>query len=367
MKLKVKREELLRPLQIVNGVVERRQTLPILSNLLLKAEAEQLTIVGTDLEVEMVVSASVGALEPGETTLPARKVLDICRTLPEEAEITLDTEGEQATVRSGRRRFRLSTLPVGEFPSLEDMAVLREVKVQETELKHLIERTHFAMAQQDVRYYLNGLMLEIRNQQLRAVATDGHRLALSQCEAVVTEGELQQLIVPRKGITELLRLLEESQDIVTLEIGANHLRVRVHDTSLTTKLIDGRFPDYERVLPQQTDKQVVADKDLVKDALTRTSILSNEKFRGVRFTLSDGLLKTQAHNPEQEEAEEEIEVQYQGDPLEIGFNASYVLDALNAVTGGEIKLQLSDPNSSCLITPNDDSVPSKYVVMPMRL
>lgn len=367
MKLKVKREELLRPLQVVNGVVERRQTLPILSNLLIRAETNRITVVGTDLEVEMVVEAQVADAEPGEATLPARKLLDICRTLPDEADMTLETDGEQATVRSGRSRFRLSTLPVGDFPSLEDMAVLREIQVSEGELKRLIERTHFAMAQQDVRYYLNGLMLEIRDGGLRAVATDGHRLALSQCEAEVTEGELQQVIVPRKGITELLRLLEEGEQKVKLEIGANHLRVRAHDTSLTTKLIDGRFPDYERVLPQQTDKRVVADKGLVRDALTRTSILSNEKFRGVRFTLGEGVLKTQAHNPEQEEAEEEIEVRYEGEPLEIGFNASYVLDALNAVSGEEVRLELSDPNSSCLITPNDESVVSKYVVMPMRL
>ncbi len=367
MKLKVKREELLRPLQVVNGVVERRQTLPILSNLLIKAESGQITLVGTDLEVEMVAYMELGAEETGEATLPARKVLDICRTLPENADITLETSSEQATIRSGKSRFRLSMLPVGDFPSLEDMAVLREVKVKESELKHLIERTHFAMAQQDVRYYLNGLMLEIRDDQIRAVATDGHRLALSQCDAEVTAGELQQLIIPRKGVTELLRLLEDGEDLITLEIGANHIRIRVHDTSLTTKLIDGRFPDYERVLPQQTDKQVVADKGLVRDALTRTSILSNEKFRGVRFSIAEGVLRTQAHNPEQEEAEEEIEVQYQGEALEIGFNASYVLDALNAVASEEILMQLSDPNSSCLITPNDDTVPSKYVVMPMRL
>lgn len=367
MKLKVTREALLRPLQIVNGVVERRQTLPILSNLLVKAESQQLTLVGTDLEVEMVAFLDLVSEEPGEATLPARKVLDICRTLPEGADITLITEGDKATVRSGKSRFRLSTLPVGDFPSLDDMAVLREVKVSESDLKRLIERTHFAMAQQDVRYYLNGLMLEIRDTELRAVATDGHRLALSKCDAEVVAGEMQQVIVPRKGITELLRLLEESDDSVTLEIGANHLRIRVHDTSMTTKLIDGRFPDYERVLPQQADKLVVADKNLVRDALTRTSILSNEKFRGVRFTLGENLLKTQAHNPEQEEAEEEIEVQYQGEPMEIGFNASYVLEALNAVPGDEICMQLSDPNNSCLITPNEKDVMSKYVVMPMRL
>ncbi|GAB4347272.1 MAG: DNA polymerase III subunit beta [Gammaproteobacteria bacterium] len=367
MKLKVKRETLLRPLQIVNGVVERRQTLPILSNLLIKAEPDQLILVGTDLEVEMVAYLQEKPEETGEATLPARKVLDICRTLPEGAEITLLAEGDRATVRSGKSRFRLSTLPAVDFPSLEDMAVLKEVTVCERELKHLIERTHFAMAQQDVRYYLNGLMLEIRENELRAVATDGHRLAMSQCQASVEGGEREQLIVPRKGVTELLRLLEESEDTVTLEIGANHLRIRVHDMSLTTKLIDGRFPDYERVLPQGSDKLLVADKNLVKDALTRTSILSNEKFRGVRFALDDNVLKTQAHNPEQEEAEEEIEVQYQGDPMEIGFNASYVLDALNAITGDTVRIQLSDPNSSCLITPDSDDAESKYVVMPMRL
>lgn len=367
MKLKVKREELLRPLQIVNSVVERRQTLPILSNTLLKLSQGQLTLVGTDLEVEMVVRTAIDSDESGEVTLPARKVLDICRTLPEGAEITLETEGEQAKLRSGRSRFRLATLPVGDYPSLDDMAVLREVAVTEVNLKQLIERTQFAMAQQDVRYYLNGLMLEFMDGGIRAVATDGHRLALNECEGRASTGEQQQIIVPRKGIVELQRLLEESDGPVTLEVGSNHLRVKVRDVSMTSKLIDGRFPDYERVLPAQCDKHVVVDRDLLRDALTRTSILSNEKYRGVRFNIEDGVLKAQAHNPEQEEAEEEIEVSYDGAAIEIGFNAGYVLEALNVITTPEVQIDLSDPNSSCLITPRADDARSKYVVMPMRL
>lgn len=367
MKLKVKREELLRPLQIVNSVVERRQTLPILANTLLKVGEGQLTLVGTDLEVEMVVRTGIDSPESGEVTLPARKVLDICRTLPDGAEITLETDGDQARLQSGRSRFRLATLPVGDFPSLEDMAVLREVGITEGNLKRLIERTHFAMAQQDVRYYLNGLMLEFGEGQLRAVATDGHRLALNECEAQVSAGEMQQIIVPRKGIVELQRLLEDSDGDVTLEVGTNHLRVKVRDVSMTSKLIDGRFPDYERVLPAQSDKQVIVDRNLLRDALTRTSILSNEKYRGVRFNIEDGVLRAQAHNPEQEEAEEEIEVTYDGAGIEIGFNAGYVLDALNAVVTEQVKIELSDPNSSCLIMPHGESAGSKYVVMPMRL
>ncbi len=367
MKLKVKREELLRPLQIVNSVVERRQTLPILSNTLLKAVKGELTFVGTDLEVEMVVRAVTVSEETGEVTLPARKILDICRTLPDGAEITLETDGEQAKLQSGRSRFRLATLPAGDFPSLEDMAVLRHIQVTEGNFKRLIERTHFAMAQQDVRYYLNGLMLEFGESILRAVATDGHRLALNECEAQVSAGDTQQIIVPRKGIVELQRLLEDSEGLVELEVGSNHLRVRVRDISMTSKLIDGRFPDYERVLPMQCDKRLVVDRTLLRDALTRTSILSNEKYRGVRFNIDSGILKAQAHNPEQEEAEEEIEIAYDGGAIEIGFNAGYVLDALNVVTTDEVQIELSDPNSSCLITPRDGSGGSKYVVMPMRL
>lgn len=367
MKIKVKREELLRPLQIVNSVVERRQTLPILANTLLKTDAGQLTLIGTDLEVEMVVSSVIDSAEKGEVTLPARKLLDICRTLPEGAEITLETEGDQVRLLSGRSRFRLATLPVSDYPSLEDMAVVRTVKATEGNLKRLIERTHFAMAQQDVRYYLNGLMLEIRDNKIRAVATDGHRLALNECEASVGGKEAQQIIVPRKGVVELQRLLEDSGGDVDLELGTNHLRVKVRDISMTTKLIDGRFPDYERVLPQQCDKQVVVNRDLLRDALTRTSILSNEKYRGVRFNIDEGILRAQAHNPEQEEAEEEVEVNYAGSAIEIGFNAGYVLDALNVINTEQITIELSDPNSSCLITPHEDENGGKYVVMPMRL
>ncbi len=367
MKLKVKREELLRPLQIVNSVIERRQTLPILANALLRIGNGSITLVGTDLEVEMVISAALANGGDGEATLPARKLLDICRTLPENAEITLETEGDQVKLNSGRSRFRLSTLPVSDYPSLEDMAVQKSVEVTEGNLKRLIERTHFAMAQQDVRYYLNGLMMEFADGRIRAVATDGHRLALNECEARVSGGEMQQIIVPRKGVVELQRLLEDSDGVVKLEVGTNHLRVKVRDVSMTSKLIDGRFPEYERVLPAQCNKHLIVDRDLLRDALTRTSILSNEKYRGVRFNIDDGILRAQAHNPEQEEAEEEIEVEYEGAAIEIGFNAGYVLDALNAVVTEKIKMELSDPNSSCLILPHEEAMISKYVVMPMRL
>lgn len=367
MRLELQREDLLRPLQIVNGVVERRQTLPILANLLVRAEEQALTLVGTDLEVEMVARLERETKEVGEATLPARKLLDICRTLPEGATLVVEANGEHATVRSGKSRFRLATLPVGDFPSLEDIAVTREVEIGEGEFRRLIERTHFAMAQQDVRYYLNGLMLEVGRGRLRAVATDGHRLALSECAAATDEHDVQQIIVPRKGISELLRLLGDSDNAVKLELGSNHLRVGVGDMSLTSKLIDGRFPDYERVIPEEGDKILVVNRDVLRDALTRTSILSNEKYRGVRFNISDGVLRAQAHNPEQEEAEEEIEVQYDGESIEIGFNASYVLDALTVVETEEVKILLSDANSSCLIRPQGEGQVSEYVVMPMRL
>ncbi len=367
MKLKVKREELLRPLQLVNGVVERRQTLPILANMLLRAGDGQLTFVGTDLEVEMIASLRLGKMDGGEATVPARKLFDICRALPEGAELSLEVNGEQAVVKSGRSRFRLVTLPVNDFPSLEELEVKRTVRLPERALRALIERTHFAMAQQDVRYYLNGLLLEMGDGTLRAVATDGHRLALSDCEAETGSGERQQVIVPRKGVTEMLRLLGDEDDPVTLELGSNHVRLRVRDVSLTSKLIDGRFPDYERVLPDDGDKQVAVDRELLRSALNRASILSNEKYRGVRFTIGDGVLRAQAHNPEQEEAEEELEVEYSGEGIEIGFNVSYVLEALAAIETEQVSIFLSDPNSSCLIRPNGEESSSRYVVMPMRL
>ncbi len=366
MKFEITKEELLRPLQQVSGVVERRQTLPILSNILVVTDAESIAFTATDLEVELHATLVHPVATPGTTTLPARKLMDICRNLPDAAKIMLTVDGERATLRSGRSRFTLATLPAEDFPKVDEVASTQSVALPQATLRQLIDATHFAMAQQDVRYYLNGLMLELAGSRLRAVATDGHRLSLADIEAELQVEEPVQVIVPRKGISELLRLLNESDELAQIELGSNHVRVTLPGITFTSKLIDGRFPDYERVIPADDGKPITTDCGVLRQALLRTSILSNEKYRGIRFQLEAGNLRILAHNPEQEEAEEEIEVDYTGDPLEIGFNANYIIDALSAIRTERVVLNITDSSSSCLMTP-DGSEACRYVVMPMRL
>ena len=365
MKLSAKREALLKPLQAVIGVVERRQTMPILANVLLVAKDGALAITATDLEVELVASAEVEVDAGGEVTVPGRKLLDICRALPEGAELAISLSGEKLSVRSGRSKFMLTTLPAAEFPTVEDINAAQRIEVEQGMLLRLLEKTHFSMAQQDVRYYLNGLLLETGKQQLRAVATDGHRLAMCQIALEDNESDEHQVIVPRKGVLELQRLMS-GEGQVTLEFGSNHIRVQLDGIRFTSKLIDGRFPEYERVIPQDTSNQLVADRLTFKGALQRTAILSNEKYRGIRLVIRDNGVVLQAHNPEQEEAEEEIEVEYSGEDIEIGFNVNYLVEALSAIETDEVTLALVDSNASCLLREpgNDDC---KYVVMPMRL
>lgn len=366
MKFTIARETLLKPLQQIIGVVERRQTLPVLGNILVQADATGLTLTATDLEVELVAQVQLDHADAGETTLPARKLLDICRTLPDGAELELTVDQERATVRSGRSRFTLATLPASDFPVIDELKSVRAFELPQNDLKELIERTHFSMAQQDVRYYLNGLMLELTQQGIKSVATDGHRLAICDMAASTQVSEPQQVIVPRKGVQELLRLLENVAIPVQIQLGSNHIRVSTPEIRFTSKLIDGRFPDYQRVMPKGGDKQIQADRATLRQALTRTSILSNEKYRGIRLSLDQNTLRIQAHNPEQEEAEEELEIQYGAEPLEIGFNVTYLLEALAALPGEDVRIVLSDANSSCLIEEGGTGH-CKYVVMPMRL
>ena len=365
MNLRAARDTLLKPLQAVIGVVERRQTMPILSNVLLVARNGQLAVTATDLEVELVAEAEVAVEAGGEITVSGRKLLDICRALPDGSDVDISVSGEKLVVRSGRSKFSLATLPAAEFPTVEDIKAGQTITVDRAVLSRLIEKTHFSMAQQDVRYYLNGMLLETGGQHLRAVATDGHRLAL--CEAVIDGASLdeQQVIVPRKGVLELQRLMD-GEGALDLELGANHVRIQLDGIRFTSKLIDGRFPEYDRVIPKESANQLTADKASLRGALQRTAILSNEKYRGIRLIIRDSGVVIQAHNPEQEEAEEELEVSYSGEDIEIGFNVNYLLDALGAVDGEEVMLSVQDSNSSCLIRQpgNNDG---KFVVMPMRL
>ena len=364
MKFSAARETLLKPLQAVIGVVERRQTMPILSNVLLIARDGQLSVTATDLEVELVAHAAVDTETGGEITVSGRKLLDICRALPEGTTINVSLSGEKLAVKGGRSRFDLATLPAAEFPVIEDIKAGQSVHVSQAALGQLIEKTHFSMAQQDVRYYLNGMLLETGQGRLRAVATDGHRLALCQ---VGVEGSIddQQVIVPRKGVLELQRLMSGDGDL-ELEVGPNHVRVQLDGIRFTSKLIDGRFPEYERVIPKESSNELKADRGAFRGALQRTAILSNEKYRGIRLVIRDSGVVLQAHNPEQEEAEEELEVVYTGEDIEIGFNVNYLLDALGAVDGDDVTLSVQDSNSSCLIRePGKDDC--TFVVMPMRL
>jgi DNA polymerase-3 subunit beta len=366
MKLTIQREIFLKPLQQVAGVVERRQTLPILGNVLINATKKGVKLTATDLEVELQTQLSVNVDEVGDSTLPARKLLDICRALPESAEIDVTVKEDRAQIRSGKSRFTLTTLPASEFPVVDKIKSARTFQVAQNDLRWLIERTAFSMAQQDVRYYLNGLMLEPSRGMLRAVATDGHRLALCEYAVDVGEDEVQQVIVPRKGVQELHRLLEDDKKPIQVEIGTNHIRITTGELRFTSKLIDGRFPDYHRVIPKGADKRLLVKREMLRQALTRTSILSNEKYRGIRLDVSKNNLKIQAHNPDQEEAIEEIEINYENDPLLIGFNVTYLLDVLAAINADEVEIMLTDANSSALIY-KPGATDCRYVVMPMRL
>lgn len=364
MKFSAPRETLLKPLQAVVGVVERKQTMPILSNVLLVVKDGVLSVTGTDLEVELVAEAAIDDGSDGEITVPGRKLHDIVRALPEGARTEVSLSGERMTVKAGRSRFTLSTLRAGDFPAIEDVAADQVVVISIPKLKRLLDKTHFSMAQQDVRYYLNGLLLETEARRLRAVATDGHRLALADVELETEAAHNEQRIVPRKGVLELNRLLDGDGE-VRLMLGQNHVRLAFGGLRFTSKLIDGRFPDYTRVVPKEPENVITADRAVFRQALQRAAILSNEKYRGVRLQLEGDTVVIEANNPEQEEAIETIEVEYRGAPMEIGFNVNYLMDALGAVEGDRVQLGVTDSSSSCLIHGEDDS--AKFVVMPMRL
>ena len=367
MNISTDKESILAPLQKISGVVEKRQTLPILSNVLIAVQQGKLTLTGTDMEIEIQCNADINSEDEGSFTLPARKLLEIVKFLDDGSQVQLSIENDKALFTSGRSRFTLGVLPSEEFPLIAPTASKFSFKIEEAVLKRLLEKSQFAMAQQDVRYYLNGMLIEMRSDLLRTVATDGHRLALSDTQLEISniDGH-QQIILPRKAVIELNRLLSYSDNQIGVEITSNHLRTYLDGITLTSKLIDGRFPDYERVIPDNSTKQITLDKIQLKHALQRASILSNEKYRGIRFSFDNDLLQLQAHNPEQEVAEEDLVINYGYESLTIGFNVSYMLDVLNTLDGDEVVLNLHDENSSALIHGKDD-LSSRYVVMPMRL
>ncbi len=366
MKFRIQREVFLQPLSQVVGVVERRQTLPVLANFLLVARDGTLSVTGTDMEVELVGSVAADIKQEGEITVPARKLVDIVKALPDGATIDLAVADEKATLLAGKSRYTLSTLPAAEFPATDQVETLDEVVLPERSLKRLIDKTAFAMANQDVRYYLNGMLFDFNGGRLRVVATDGHRLAVCDYEDTVDVKGDRQLIVPRKGVLELARMMADSDDEATLALGRSHVRLAKAGTRFTSKLIDGRFPDYEAVIPAGADKQILADRALFTDALQRAAILSNEKYKGVRLEANGNMLKIIAHNPQHEEAVEEIEVELNFDSLAVGFNVTYLLDALMALDTDQVSMELKDPNSSCLVSAPDSDL-NRHVVMPLKL
>lgn len=372
MKFSIDRAALLDPLQIVSNVVERRQTLPILANLLLIADAGSgsngLTLTGTDQEVELSARTSLLQIEePGEITVPARKLLDICRSLPESAVLDFRIDGSRLGVESGRFKSHLATLPAIDFPKVEMENIEVEFSVSAQALHGLLDKTSFAMAQQDVRYFFNGLLCETTPDLVRFVATNGQRLATSYLENIRTGEDTRQFIVPRKSVSELFRLIPDDADQdVEIRFSSNHLQVRCGDANLTTKLIDATYPDYSRAIPDRGDKVLVGDRQEIREALIRTAILSNEIYKNVRLRLESGKLEMHSNNPAQEEAEESVSVDYDGASLEIGFNVSYLIDALSVISGEKVEITFSDSDSACLLASPDD-INSIYVISPMVL
>ncbi|AWX14302.1 DNA polymerase III subunit beta [Mergibacter septicus] len=366
MQFIVARENLVKPLQQVCGVLSSRPNIPVLNNLLVEVKGEKLSLTGTDMEVELSTQVQLeSSSSDGTFTIPAKKFLDICRTLPDDAQIKVDYDEQRVLVTSGRSKFNLATLPAKDYPILLDWQSQVDFVLEQTTLRSLIEATQFSMANQDARYFLNGMKFETEGNLVRTVATDGHRLAV--CTLALEQEMLSHaVIVPRKGVLELLRLLDNNSEAAHLHIGTNHIRVQFGSIIFTSKLIDGRFPDYRRVLPRNADRILEADWETLKQACVRAAILSNERFRGVRLTLNSNQLMITANNPEQEEAEEIIDVAYTGEAMEVGFNVSYILDVLNALKCKQVRIRLTDSSSSCLIEDCDDAS-AEYVIMPMRL
>ena len=366
MHIRTNRERLILALSKVGGVVERRQTLPILGNLFVSASGDLVTLIGTDLEIEIRSHFTASVEEPGDITLPARKLIDICKAVPEDANIGILVRDQRATITAGKSRFNLSTLPATDFPLMESTSGNERIEVDQLVLKGLLDMTSFAMAQQDVRYYLNGLYFKVEAGCITVVATDAHRMAKVEREIELTISESMDVIFPRKTVLELIRLLGTGKELVRLDLSEKMLRASVGGTVLTSKLIDGRYPDYQRVIPILTDKVALVNCELFRQSLLRTSILSNEKYKGIRLGFSSGRLTLQAHNPEQEEAEEEVEIDYTQVPTAIGFNVGYLLDVLGVVDEDRIEIHFTDSNSSALIR-GEGRGDQSFVVMPMRL
>jgi DNA polymerase-3 subunit beta len=365
--VKAKRDELLGPLSAVSGIIERRHTLPILSNVLIERGVGNLSFLATDIEIQITARGSVEPSgEARSVTVGARKLVDILRALPEEAEVTLQQQDKRLMVKAGKSKFVLQTLPAEDFPRLAKPAGdVARLTLQQKEFRRLLGLVQYSMAQQDIRYYLNGLLMVVEDKTLKLIATDGHRLAFASM-ALESKVARQEVIVPRKTVLELGKLLSDTDAEVRIELSATQVSFAFGSVELVSKLVDGKFPDYTRVIPVGNKNQLSIGRDVLRQALMRAAILSNEKFRGVRWVLTDGSLKIVSSNTEQEEAEETLEVAYKGDPIDIGFNVNYLLDVLNNVAGSEVECKFGDAASSALLSfPSEADF--RYVVMPMRI
>jgi DNA polymerase III subunit beta len=370
--IKAQRDALVRPLQTVSGIVERRHTLPILSNVLIRKVGSVVSFVSTDIEIQITSHSEIGqAGENASITVSARKLLDILRALPNDSEVTVALASRKLTITQNKVRFNLQTLSADEFPTVKQPEQINaRITMTQRSLRGLMHAVHFAMAQQDIRYYLNGLLLVVDQNHLRAVATDGHRLAFNSISEIsVTEKTTEdkiELIVPRKAIIELQKLLQDNDDPVHVEFSSNQVKFHLGTIEILSKLIEGKFPDYQRVIPKNHTKHIQIAREIFHGALSRAAILTSEKFKGVRLTLAEHALKISSTNAEQEEAIEELEVAYEHEPLDIGFNVQYLIDVLSNQKSQYILLSLQDTNSSALISTPEDSE-FKYVVMPMRI
>lgn len=366
MNIKINREILIKPLSNVVGIVEKRQALPILSNLLLIGNANKLTFTATDLEMQTSLNINTKIETDFEITISARKLFDITRALPENSELDFQINESRVNVKAGKSKFNLQTLPSKDYPLLKkNDSKSVSVKLSQNKLKGLLKQVDFAMAQQDIRYYLNGLLFEIQGQKLNIVGTDGHRLSFTSTK-LDDSYEKKEVIIPRKTIVELIKLLDDSDEIVELEILNQQVTFKFGDIFIITKVIDGKFPDYNRVIPVGHVNGFLIDRQMLLNAMQRASILSNEKYRGIRLVLSENNMKLITTNSEQEEAQEDIEISYNKEAIDIGFNVTYLIDVLNNIQFDQLSFTFKDSNSSCLVTiPNNDDY--KYVVMPMRI
>jgi len=367
MNIKIERTQLLPALNLVGSVVEKRQTLPILANLFFNLQDGKLRMVGTDLEVEISENIDGVQGDNGSFTVSARKILDICRMLPENAAISLKSDGDKVIVSSGRSRYTLKTLEANDFPRIEAGNWEERFKIKQPLLKSLLDKTSFAMAVQDVRYYLNGILFELAHQRLRAIATDGHRLAQSEVDIEFENQELRQLIVPRKAIAEINRFLDgEDESELTIEISKNHLKLTRGETVLITKLIDGKFPEFKGVLETELTTVVTVDRSEFIEKMNRASVLTTERFKGVKVVLDNDVMRITANNPEQEEAVEEMVLDYKGDVVETGYNVSYLIDSARVIGSEKLELHLQGNDGICIIKQPDDAR-STWLIMPMRI